>query len=170
MNKDRQRPDAANNMVQAKTPEQPDDGKPHPDIADDIGRMLVRINRLRRRFMAERMKPFNLVGPSYMLILSLSCHPGESQDFLAARHAMDKGNVAHMVKQLVRLGYVMRETDPADRRRYKLFLTSKGEDMAGTIRTATSEWNHKISESFTNSEWQVLHGFLQRILDNGNRT
>lgn len=140
------------------------------DIADDIGRMFVRINRLRRRFMAERLKPFDLVGYSYLLILSLSRHPGESQDFLAARHAIDKGNAAHMVKQLVKLGYVRRETDPEDRRRYKLFLTGRGEEMASIIRTATSEWNHKISEGFTNSEWQILYGFLQRILDNGDST
>lgn len=170
MNEDRSHSDIANDMAHAKISKWPHGSNNNSDIADDTGRMLVRINRLRRRFMAERMKPFNLAGPSYMFILSLSCHPGESQDFLTARHAMDKGNVAHMVKQLVKLGYVRRETDPADRRRYKLFLTSRGEEMTNIIRNAIREWNHKISEGFSNSEWQVLCGFLQRILDNGDRT
>lgn len=139
------------------------------DIADDIGRLFIRTNRLRRRFMSERLKPYNLIGPSYLFLLSLDCHPGESQDFLVAKHSMDKGNVAHMVMQLAKLGYVKRETDPADRRRYRLYLTNQGEEMVKIIRTITSEWSHKISKGFSNSEWQILSGLLQRILENSEK-
>jgi DNA-binding MarR family transcriptional regulator len=139
------------------------------DIADDIGRLIIRINRLRRRFMAERLKPYGLLGPSYLFLLTLSNYPGKSQDFLVERHAIDKGNVAHTIKKLVKLGYIKRETDPSDRRRYRLLLTDKGMEMVKIIRVIISEWSHKISEGFSNSEWLAISGFLQRIYTNSEK-
>ncbi len=41
---------------------------------------------------------------------------------------MKKGNLSRTIKQLIKLGYVVRGTDPADRRKGFIKLTEKGKD------------------------------------------
>ena len=165
--KDNQKDNSENRCNAARG--QHDDAEKLQNMADDLGRLMMQINRLRRRFMSGRLKSYGLAGPAYLFLLTLSRHPGESQDFLAARHGIDKGNVAHVIKQLMKIGCVTRETDPEDRRKRRLLLTDKGEEMAKITRGIISEWSRKISEGLSSSEWMALSELMQKMLDNSKK-
>ncbi len=140
----------------------------HNEFSRNLGRLITHLNRLRKRFMAERLRGYGLSGSMYMFINSLERNPGISQDFLVERFFMDKGNVARGAKKLEELGYIRREIDSSDRRRYNLFLTEEGHALVPVIRKYLTEWSELISKNFTDEERETAIELLDRMVDNSN--
>lgn len=139
------------------------------DFSKDFGRQITHLNRLRKRFMSEKLKEFGLGGSMYMYIVSLDRNPGASQDFLVARFFMDKGNVARSAKRLEELGYIRREIDPDDRRQYKLFLTDSGQKLVPIIRTHLAQWSEFLSDGFSDEERSTATDLLERMTENSRK-
>ncbi|MDR7867879.1 MAG: MarR family transcriptional regulator [Sporomusaceae bacterium] len=66
-------------------------------------------------------------------ITEVGAAPGISLGELAGRVMMDKSALSRVVDELVRMGYIRREQDPADRRYVKLALTAAGEGLRDEI-------------------------------------
>ncbi len=146
-----------------------DEGLKHSEFSKNIGRAISRLNRLRKRYMNERLRQFGLSGPLYMFLITLDKMPGASQDYLVERYYMDKGNVARGTKRLLDLGYIRRETDPDDRRQNNLYLTDSGRELLPTIYTLLSEWSRIMTDNFTDSERDMAIDLLERMLDNSSK-
>ena len=129
-------------------------------------RQITYLNRLRRKFMAKKLKDYGLKGSMYMFMSSLERNPGANQDFLVARFIMDKGNVARTAKKLEDLEYIVREIDPQDRRQYKLYLTEKGMQLVPIIREYLTEWGDALCENFSEEEKSLATAYLERMIEN----
>ena len=66
-------------------------------------------------------------------ITEVGAEPGISLGELAGRVMMDKSALSRVIDELVRMGYIKREQDPADRRYVKLALTAAGEGLRDEI-------------------------------------
>jgi DNA-binding MarR family transcriptional regulator len=141
----------------------------HVNFSKDFGRLITHLNRLRKRFMSDRLKSYGLGGSMYMFILSLDRNPGASQDFLVERFFMDKGNVARSAKRLEELGYIRREIDPGDRRQYMLYLTGSGKELIPVIRSYLTEWSECLSANFSDEERRTATELLERMAENSRQ-
>lgn len=139
------------------------------DFSRQLSRMIVHLNRMRKRFMNDKLRDYGLGGAMYMFLTALDRNPGASQDFLVGHFYMDKGNVARGAKKLEDLGYIRRETDPDDRRQYRLFLTDKGREILPVIRGYIGEWSAYLTEDMTPEEGETALALLTRMAENGAR-
>jgi DNA-binding MarR family transcriptional regulator len=76
------------------------------------------------------LKVIGLSIPQFDLLSTLTEREGLSQQELAERLYVTKGNVSGLLDRMVEAGLVERRTLPGDRRSNALFLTSKGRDLA----------------------------------------
>jgi DNA-binding MarR family transcriptional regulator len=143
-----------------------DENLKHSEFSKNLGRALAQLNRLRKRFMNERLREFGLSGPLYMFLITLDKKPGASQDYLVEKFYMDKGNVARGAKRLADLGYILRRTDPADKRQNNLYLTEKGRELLPTIYSLLMEWSKIMTGNFSDSERDTAIELLERMLGN----
>jgi len=134
-----------------------------------LGRLISHLNRLRKRYMAEKLKRYGLSGAMYMFINALDRNPGASQDYLVGHFFMDKGNVARGAKKLEELEYIRRETDSYDRRQYNLFLTDKGKALVPVIRGHLLQWGEYLSENLSAEECAVAIDLLERMVEGGSK-
>lgn len=118
----------------------------------NFDRLLAYLNRQRKRFLGERLRPYGLTGVMHMFITFLHRHPGMSQDNLCSTFYIEKCTVSKRVKQLETLGYIRREVDENDRRQNKLFLTPKGEELVPVIIQCLDEWSAKIADGISQEE------------------
>ncbi len=139
------------------------------DFSRQLSRLIVHLNRMRKRFMNERLRSCGLGGALYMFLTALDHNPGASQDYLVGHFYMDKGNVARGAKKLEDLGYIRRETDPEDRRQYRLYLTDKGRELLPTIRSYIEEWSGYLTEGMSPEEGEAAIRLLTRMAENGTR-
>ena len=137
------------------------------DFSRQLSRLIVHLNRMRKRFMNEKLRDYGLGGAMYMFLTALDHNPGASQDFLVGHFYMDKGNVARGAKKLEDLGYIRRETDPGDRRQYRLFLTEKGREVLPTIRGYIAEWSGYLTEGMSREDGETAIALLTRMAENG---
>ncbi len=107
--------------------------RPHgPETADPL-RVWFRFIRLHRRVsaaIASEMKALGLSIPQFDLISTLTEGEGLTQQELAERLYVTKGNVSGLLDRMVEAGLVERRPIPSDRRSNALYLTEKGRDLA----------------------------------------
>ncbi|MEH3145684.1 MAG: MarR family transcriptional regulator [Methylobacterium frigidaeris] len=109
---------------------------PPPDPAADETeplRVWFRFLRLHRRVsaaIAGELRTLGLSIPQFDALSTLSEQEGLTQQDLAARLYVTKGNVSGLVDRLVEAGLVERRASPADRRSHALHLTPAGLSLA----------------------------------------
>ena len=101
--------------------------------ATDPLRVWLRFVRLHRRAagaVAAELKAIGLSIPQFDLLSTLTEQEGLSQQELAARLYVTKGNVSGLLDRMVEAGLVERRAIPGDRRLNALHLTPKGRALA----------------------------------------
>lgn len=134
------------------------------EIPRRLGRSLTYLNRQRKKYMTERLKPYGLVGAMYMILLHIARNPGTSQDAIASQMYIDKGTITRRTKQLEAFGYIRRETSQTDRRKNSLFITENGEALIPEIRRHLRAWAEGITRDLDDSERVLLVSLLDRLI------
>ncbi|NIX76794.1 MarR family winged helix-turn-helix transcriptional regulator [Microvirga terricola] len=80
--------------------------------------------------VATELKALGLSVPQFDLLSTLTEREGLSQQELAERLYVTKGNVSGLLDRMVEAGLVERRAIPGDRRSNSLHLTAKGRDLA----------------------------------------
>lgn len=96
-------------------------------------RIWFRFIRLGRRVtaaVAVELRELGLSIPQFDVLSTLSEREGLTQQELAARLYVTKGNVSGLIDRLVEAGLVERRSIPGDRRSHALHLTAAGARVA----------------------------------------
>lgn len=111
----------------------------HTDLSADIAadadpmRLWFRFIRLNRRVTAavgSELRALGLSIPQFDVLSTLTEREGLTQQELAGRLYVTKGNVSGLIDRLVEAGLVERHATLGDRRSHALHLTAAGSDLA----------------------------------------
>ncbi|GAA2782065.1 hypothetical protein GCM10010521_71060 [Streptomyces rameus] len=108
-------------------------------FTEDLTDALVGVQRLiRRRLRAGVTRP-RLRGAEVELLRLVESRPGIGISDAARQLHLASNSVSTLVNQLVRDGYLVRATDPADRRAARLMLT-------GAAERRLADWQRRRTE------------------------
>lgn len=126
-----------------------------------IIRISTKIDRRATDHFAD--EAFDLTLAQFDVLAKLSAQQGMTQQDLAERLLVTKGNVCGLIDRLSAKGLVKRCDNPGDRRSNCLFLTEAGQRL---IERAIPAHEALIVEQFaalSDEEQQTLHTLLRRI-------
>ncbi len=106
---------------------------PEQDSRDLAVRVWLRFLRLETRLqvaVAERLREIGLSVPQCDVLTTLTEAEGISQQELAKRLYVTKGNISGLLDRLERVGLVERRSTATDRRQYAIYLTAPGRAAA----------------------------------------
>ncbi|MEV5440710.1 MarR family winged helix-turn-helix transcriptional regulator [Streptomyces sp. NPDC052682] len=106
-------------MEPENIPEEP--GK--PEEPEELADALVAVQRLIRRRLRHEMPDPPLRGAEVELLRLVVARPGIGVSRAARELRLAGNSVSTLVNQLARAGYLVRETNPADRRAARLLPT-----------------------------------------------
>jgi MarR family transcriptional regulator, organic hydroperoxide resistance regulator len=113
---------------------QRNDGDSMSPKAEDVAvRVWFRLIRLESRMQAaitERLREIGLSVPQCDVLTTLTEAEGVSQQELAKRLYVTKGNISGLLDRLEAAGLVERRSTEADRRQYEIYLTPAGRAAA----------------------------------------
>ncbi|MFG2133677.1 MarR family winged helix-turn-helix transcriptional regulator [Streptomyces sp. NPDC048751] len=92
-------------------------------FAEELAEALVGVQRLIRRRLRAGLTVPRLRGAEVELLRLVATRPGIGVSEAAKELHLAGNSVSTLVNQLVKEGYLVRETDPADRRAARLLLT-----------------------------------------------
>ena len=91
---------------------------------------LLRLHTRARMVIANRLRALDLSVPQCDVLTTLTEQEGISQQELASRLYVTKGNISGLIDRLVASGLVERRSLPGDRRSHAIYLTKQGRELA----------------------------------------
>ena len=100
------------------------------DIAARVWFRLIRLEARLGAAVAERLREIGLSVPQCDVLTTLTEEEGISQQTLARRLYVTKGNISGLLDRLESAGLVERRSTATDRRQYEIYLTAPGRESA----------------------------------------
>jgi DNA-binding MarR family transcriptional regulator len=100
------------------------------DLATRVWFRFIRLESRLAAAVAEGLREINLSVPQCDVLTTLSEAEGVSQQALAQRLYVTKGNISGLLDRLEAAGLVERRSTAADRRSYEIHLTPAGREAA----------------------------------------
>lgn len=129
---------------------------------------LVRVYDKMQRHLMDHLDNYDLTLAQYDVLALLSQEQGITQQALAQKLLVTKGNVCGLIDRMSAHGLVERRSDPEDRRPNLLHLTAEGERLAKEAAPAYSEFVREHMSGLTPQQLAALREILQ-TLDNSIR-
>ncbi len=108
------------------------------------------------KYLNSKISEFDL-GHEVRYVMMIYDNPCISQDDLVLMSGQSKGNIAKSLRKLEDEGYVIREVNPENRRKYMLKTTSKGDELVPRIRQISRDWEKEVGITEDDKE------FIERI-------
>ncbi len=97
-------------------------------------------------------------------IIYIYDNPKCSQEDIVNMFCQSKGNIAKVLKKLEDEGYIKREVNPKNRRKYMLTTTEKGNELVPKIRKISKDW--EVEVGLTEEDY-LLKERIKEIAING---
>lgn len=98
--------------------------------AERVWFRLIRLHMRAQIAIKDRLREIGLSVPQCDVISTLSEEEGITQQQLAQRLYVTKGNISGLIDRLAKAGLVERKPSPDDKRSHSLFLTVAGKRLA----------------------------------------
>jgi DNA-binding MarR family transcriptional regulator len=127
-------------------------------------KVAVIYQRGSRRF-AAMLRPIELTVAQFDALANLYVEDGVTQNQLAERLLVTKGNVTGLMNRLSDHGLVQRSTDPVDRRANRIHLTAEGRSRAKQGLILQRRLIDEMMGGLDTGERQSLRDLLSRVVD-----
>lgn len=124
---------------------------------------LVRVYNRIAHAEQDHLDEFDISPAQFDVLSHLAKDPGLSQQALADRLLVTKGNVCSLLDRMERAGYVERRTDPDDRRSNQLYITEHGKEVFSYAAPPLEAELARQFEALTGDEVETLMRLLARL-------
>jgi MarR family transcriptional regulator, organic hydroperoxide resistance regulator len=124
--------------------------------------MMRTSSRMERR-LEQALERHGLSIAQFDILATLGFEQGITQQDLAERLLVTKGNICGMIDRMEVSGWVERRPDAGDRRVNRLFLTRQGKTKLGQTLPEQDALLKKLMSALEPAEIQSLYQFLDRL-------
>ncbi len=131
-----------------------------------LGFLMSDITRLFRKHFDRRATAFGLTRAQWRALKWLNESEGMYQSELAEQLEMEPIAIGRVIDRLQSAGFVERRADPADRRRWRLFLTSQARAVLDDMEQISQRLRSEAVDGISAAEVKRVTAALERIKDN----
>jgi MarR family transcriptional regulator, organic hydroperoxide resistance regulator len=131
-------------------------------------RVWFRLIRLEARMQAaigDRLRRIGVSIPQCDVLTTLSEAEGVSQQELAQRLYVTKGNISGLLDRLETAGFVERRASASDRRQHSIYLTDKGRAVAEKAIAVQMKWIASTLGRMSEADLEALETQLVALRD-----
>jgi DNA-binding MarR family transcriptional regulator len=131
-------------------------------------RVWFRLIRLEARMQAaigEKLRAIGVSIPQCDVLTTLTEQEGVSQQELAKRLYVTKGNISGLIDRLVEAGFVERRSTAYDRRQHAIYLTKAGRQIAEKAIAVQHRWIASTLGQMADPDLEALETQLIALRD-----
>ncbi len=133
-----------------------------------VGLLMKRVMQSLLLQIDRRLLPFDLTHAQWLPLYHLAKGSCDTMAALARDQSLDPGAMTRGLDRLEAKGLLRRVRSLQDRRVVKLELTDAGREVSRHVPAVLSEVLNAHLAGFSETEWQLLLGLLQRMVANGD--
>ncbi|WP_319582559.1 MarR family winged helix-turn-helix transcriptional regulator [uncultured Pseudodesulfovibrio sp.] len=130
------------------------------------GRRFSIIQRLSLIYLSGPLSESGISKSKIPYLMKILTSPGIVQEDLTNYLCLDRAATARALQSLENKGFVYREEDTEDRRRKKVYPTSKAERLQGEMVEILDAHNDVLLSGLDSAERTQLMSLLDRVIDN----
>ena len=121
------------------------DDKSHQAIKDSspFVAWIHNISLNQQKYMKTKFNELDL-GHDVRYIMYIYDNPDCSQEDLVNMFSQSKGNIAKVLKKMEDKGFIKRDVNPENRRKYMLNTTEKGNELVPKYRELSKKWEEEV--------------------------
>ena len=104
-----------------------------------------------QKYMKSKIKNYDF-GHDVRYLMFVYDNPDCSQEDLVNMFAQSKGNIAKILKKFEDDGFIERNVNPQNRRKYMLNTTDKANELVPKFRKISKEWELEVG--ITDEDWE----------------
>ena len=135
-------------------------------MKEELRELTGKLNRLyltyRKCFLQQSQLHGLYVGQPQLLNY-VECHPGCTQNDIAAALGVSPASIAFSSKRLQSAGFLQKQVNSLNMRCNKLYVTPEGMEILEKFAGDFDELNARLFEGFTEEELRQMDDFAQRI-------
>ena len=116
-----------------------------------------------QKYMKSKIKNFDF-GHNVRYLMFIYDNPDCSQEDIVNMFCQSKGNIAKILKKFEDEGFIKREINPENRRKYMLNTTDKANELIPEFRQISKDWEDEVGLTDKDEE---LKNRLKEIAING---
>lgn len=124
---------------------------------------LMRVYDKLQHRSSQHLAQYDLTPAQFDVLAQLNLADRISQQALAERLLVTKGNVCGLIDRMSSRGLVERQSDPRDARVNLLCLTDKGRALAEEVVPAHETFMHEQMDTLNPEEQRTLQGLLRQL-------
>ncbi len=124
---------------------------------------VVRCYQKTSQHLAMLLRPLDLTVAQHDVLANLYVEDGVSQQSLAQRLLVSKGNVTGLLNRLAERGLVERRSDPEDLRSNRIYLTETGRSLSSEALAIQGELVVSMMGGLSQEEQKLLQKLVRRI-------
>lgn len=128
-----------------------------------VGYNLKRAFNVMRADLSRVLQPFGLRMLTYTALVLIVDNPGARQAQLADAMDMERPNMVDIIDQLERLGLIVRDRVPTDRRAYALNPTDKGRRVYAQAVEAVTRHETLLTSKLDETTRRMVISALRQI-------
>jgi len=131
-----------------------------------FGFLVNDVTRLMRKVFDRRAARFSLTRAQWRALKRVHHDPGLTQNELAEYLEMEPIAVGRVIDRLQKSAFIERRADPADRRVWRLHLTSKATAVVDDMEEIATELFQQAQRGIAASEMNLLIDVFTRMKQN----
>jgi DNA-binding MarR family transcriptional regulator len=129
----------------------------------DYNRLNMLI-KLGREYGHRKIRETGASDTEHYICTFLCFHNDVSQDIVASSLMLDKTTVAKALSSLEKKGFIVRSTNPGNRRKNILQITEAGKEIINDSIDIYDKWLNTINSCFTEQEQQQFDLLFDKLL------
>ena len=114
----------------------------------------------------ELRERFDLIGAQWKIIVILTIKEGITQKHIADIAFVEAPTLVPVIDKMEKEGYVIRQSDPDDRRNNLIFMTKKSKDIADPIIDCILEIRNMGLDKISKKDMETAKKVLEQITIN----
>jgi DNA-binding MarR family transcriptional regulator len=133
---------------------------------EPIGRLIYKTTMALKKYLENRLKPYDLTVEQYQVMKSLSEEDGIVQGRLCAVVHKSPANITRILDRLEKKSCVERRDNPEDRRSSLVFLTPAGNELLAQVIEELADCNTKVTAGIDSEQLELMQYGLKAICAN----
>lgn len=134
-----------------------------PGVDHAPSALIRRLSRRLRYRLDARLERYGLTAVQWGVIAALFNEDGLSQAAIQQRLAIEAATLTPIVQRLEADGWISRTSDPADRRRQRVWLTERSRTAAPEVEAEVEAYREESLRGFSAGEIDTLSLLLDRM-------
>ncbi len=128
-----------------------------------VGQLLLHVSRLTAERMRVKMEEIGLHRAQGFALFYLGHRQGMPQSEIARGLHLSAASVTSMLQRMERDGWVVRQTDAADQRVSRVYLTPKAKELHREAHVCFHELERELTAALSEAERSQLRTLLQKV-------